>query len=117
VVALAEMLPELVAELESSLVAGERGDLGSQLREVQVVRCTYDASCDAAYIYVQSPRIINAVEENIIGVRHGETIPVEHKYWVNVDTDNFGRLLGIELLRGGDVASRLSAFIALPLSP
>jgi hypothetical protein len=53
------------------------------------------------------------VEKNIIGIRHGETIPVEHPYWVNVDIDNFGRLTRIELLNGGDVALRLNDVLGL----
>jgi len=110
---LAEVLPDLVDELAESLQASGRDDLAAQLREVEITRWTHDTSANAAYIYLQSLRRLNVVERNAIGVRHGETVPVENRRWVNVDTDNFGRLTGIELLSPGDVPARLSARIAL----
>ncbi|MGA2798840.1 MAG: hypothetical protein ABSE63_14770 [Thermoguttaceae bacterium] len=108
---LAEILPQFVSELESSFSTSGQEDFAVQLKEVNVVRYTYDNSCDAVYIYLESPRPLNVVEENIIGIKHGETIPIEHRYWVNIDTDNFGRLRGIEILIGSDIAKKLSAFI------
>jgi hypothetical protein len=39
--------------------------------------------------------------------RHGETIEVEHPWTVLVDTDNFGRLRGIEILEGGNIDTNL----------
>jgi hypothetical protein len=108
---LVEALPEFSAELQACLSSVGREDIGCQVPEVELERYTYDDSIDAAYVYVQSPRILNAVEVNIIGLKHGETIPVEHRYSVNVDTDNFGRLRGIELLNGGDVVAKLSRVI------
>jgi uncharacterized protein YuzE len=110
---LAEVLPDLVNELAGALRASGRDDLAAQLREVEITRWTHDTSCDAAYIYLRSPRQLNMVEQNVIGVKHGETVPVEHSRWVNVDTDNFGRMTGIELLSPGDVPVRLSRRIAL----
>ena len=110
---LADVLPDLVDELAESLRASGRDDLMAQLDEVEVDRWTHDTSCDAAYIYLRSPRPRNVVEQNIISVKHGETVPVEHRRGVNLDTDNFGRLTGIELLSPGDVPARLSARIAL----
>lgn len=105
---LATLLPQFTQELASSLTAQGRNELASQLGEVSFVRYTYDTSVDAAYIYVRSPRNINSIDETIVGVRHGETVPVEHRYWVNLDVDGFGRLSGIELLSGGDIAATLA---------
>jgi len=110
---LATQLPKLVSDLATALRTAGRDDLAAQLSEVDIERHTYDTSCDAAYIYLRSPRQLNVVEQNIVGVKHGETIPVEHEYWVNLDTDNFGRLTGIELLSGGDVAAKLNDAAAL----
>jgi uncharacterized protein YuzE len=112
-VKLFEALPEFSAELWASLVKAGHKDLAAQIADVEIERYTYDASCNAAYIYIQSPRAQNVVEKNIIGVRHGETIPVEHPYWVNMDTDNFGHLTGIELLNGGEVARRLDEVLGV----
>jgi len=112
-VLLVDVLPEFVAELEGLLTAAKREDVAHQLREAMILRCTHDPSCDAVYIYVQSSRPLNVVEANIIGVRHEETIPVESRYWANLDMDNFGRLQGIELLCGGEAADRLAAIAVL----
>jgi uncharacterized protein YuzE len=107
-VKLLEVLPEFSAELWASLVKADHKDLAAQIADVEIERYTYDASCNAAYVYLHSPCALNVVEKNIIGIKHGETISVEHPYWVNVDTDNFGRLTGIELLNGSEVARRLA---------
>jgi len=107
-VKLIEALPVFSAELRTCLSAIGRGDIAAQVEEIVVERYSYDGSCSAANIYLQSPRSLNNVETNIIGLRHGETIEVEHPYWVNVDIDNFGRLKGIELLNGTKVADTLS---------
>ena len=109
---LADVLPDLAEELAAALRASGRDDLAAQLGEVEVDRWTHDTSCTAAYIYLRSPRPLNVVEQNIIGVKHGETVPVKHRRWVNVDTDNFGRMMGIELLSPGDVPARLAARVA-----
>lgn len=110
---LVDVLPELATELVESLTGCGRPDLAEQLSHVWITRATYDSSCNVAYIYLSSPRELDVVEQNIIGKRHGETVPVEHPYRVNFDTDNFGRLAGIELLNGAPVAARLTAYITL----
>ena len=76
---LADVLPDLAEELAAALRASGRDDLAAQLGEVEVDRWTHDTSCNAAYIYLRSPRPLNVVEQNIIGVKHGETVPVKHR--------------------------------------
>lgn len=105
---LTEALPKFSEELQECLKTEGRDDLASQVNDAEILKFSYDDSCNAAYITLQSGRELNVVESNIIGVKHGETVPVEHRYWVNVDTDNFNRLGGIELLNGSDVAQKLS---------
>jgi len=56
---------------------------------------------------VQPSGELNIVETNVVGVRHGDTIEVETRYWTNIDTDNFGRLVGIEILAPGDIKNEL----------
>jgi hypothetical protein len=104
---LIEALPEFSAELEACLSAVGREDVACQIKEVEIERYSYDDTCNAAYIYIKSPRPLNVVETNIIGLKHSETIPVEHEYGVNVDTDNFCRIRGIELLSGKAIADKL----------
>jgi uncharacterized protein YuzE len=74
-----------------------------------IARVTFDDSANAGYIYVQPSRELNVVETNIVGVQHGETLEVETRYWTNIDTDNFGRLAGIEILAPGDLKAGKAA--------
>jgi hypothetical protein len=106
-----EALPEFSAELWASLAEAGHKDLAAQIADVEIERYTFDSSCNAAFIYVRSPRDLIVVEKNIIGIKHGEPISVEHPYCITVDTDNFGRLTGIELLNGSEVARRLDAVL------
>jgi uncharacterized protein YuzE len=107
-VKLCEALPEFSAELWASLAEAGYKDLAAQVADIEIERYTYDASCNAAYIYIRPAQDQGLFEKNINGIKHGEPISVEHPYCVNVDTDNFGRLTGIELLNGGEVARRLA---------
>ncbi len=57
------------------------------------LRVTYDSDADAAYIYFG--------EEPRLGYRVAETVPVDPQAiggMVNLDLDDDGRLLGIEVL-------------------
>jgi uncharacterized protein YuzE len=110
VATLAVILPDLASELAQCLRVSGRNDLADQIQEVEITRWTHDAECDAAYIYLRSPRQLNVVELNVIGVRHGETVPVKHPRWVNLAVDNFGRIMAIELLNPGNVPVRLAAY-------
>lgn len=59
------------------------------------VRVTYDEDADAAYIYL--------ADEPALGWRHGETVPLDlgpDNRMVNIDFDDDGRLIGIEVLGG-----------------
>ena len=106
-----EALPEFSTELWASLVRAGHKDLAAQIADVEIERYTYDASCNAAYVYIRPASDPNGVEKNLIGIKNRKPITVEHPYCVNVDTDNYGRLTGIELLNGGEVARRLAAVL------
>lgn len=84
-----------------------RAPLADQVDAAAIARVTFDEAANAGYIYVQPPRELNVVDTNIVGVRHGETIGVKTPYWTNIDTDNFGRLVGIEILAPGDTKDEL----------
>ncbi|MHC4300635.1 MAG: hypothetical protein ACYS7Y_25450 [Planctomycetota bacterium] len=109
---LVEALPKFSSELSASLETLGRNDLKVQIDDAEIERYTFDDSCNAVYIYLRSAIQLNIVEQNIIGVKHGETVPVEHECFVNGDTDNSNRLCGIELLNGSDVAKKLSEVMA-----
>ncbi len=103
-----ERYPDLLADIASALASEGRADLGEQLRPSGIASVTYDNSADAGYIYLQPTRELNAVECNIVGPKHGETIQVECAYWCMLDVDNFGRITGVELLSPpADIKSKL----------
>jgi hypothetical protein len=108
---LVELVPEFVAELEAALRVVGHTELSAEVPLAELDRWAFDESCDAVYLYVSAGRELNAIEKSIIGVKHGQTIPVGHRYWVNVDTDNFGRLRGIEVLNGRELAAKLGPAI------
>ena len=96
--AIATRFPELTAALVAELRADGKADLADQLQSSVVLGVSFDNEANAGYIYVSAGRDLNVVESNIIGVKHGGTIPVEATYDAYLDTDNFGRITGVELL-------------------
>lgn len=105
--ALTTSFPSLASELSRGLRAVGRAPLADEVDAATIARVTFDDAAKAGYIYVQPLRDLNVVETNIVGVRHGETLEVETRYWTNIDTDNFGRLVGIEILAPGDLKDEL----------
>jgi uncharacterized protein YuzE len=104
---LIETFPSLAREVSESLRALGRSELAEQLDAAVVARVTFDESAGAGYVYVESGRHLNVVEANVIGARHGETITVETQFDAVIDVDNFGRLMGIEILAPGVLATEL----------
>lgn len=97
----------LALELSRGLRAAGRAPLADQVDAAAIASVTFDDSANAGYIHVQPSRALNDEETIIVGVRHGKTIEVEIRYWTYIDTDNFGRLAGIEILAPGDLKSEL----------
>ena len=110
---LLEALPDFVSDIESALIRIGRGDIAGQLREVELERWTYAEVDDAGYLYLRSPRPLNIVDRNIIGVKHGETVCALEDLTINLDVDNHGRLKGIELLDAKSIISQLEKNIAV----
>jgi hypothetical protein len=104
--------PSLGTEFSKGLRAAGRAPLADQVDAATIARVTFDDGANAGYIYVQPSRELNSVETNIVGVRHGETLEIETQYWTNIDTDNFGRLSGIEILAPGDLKQDLRKYAA-----
>lgn len=104
---LVETLPDLVSDIENALIRIGRGDVADQLREVHLERWTYDDFANVGYLYLTSPRVLNVVDRNIVGVKHGETLCPSDDLPVNLDLDNHRRLIGIELLDASAIISRL----------
>jgi hypothetical protein len=95
---LADAFPILASELAQSLRETGREALAEQIERATITRVTFDDSANAGYLYLQPSRALNVVEANVVGVRHGKTVPVRTQFWTNIDTDNFDRLTGIEIL-------------------
>ena len=105
---LIDTFPVLTRELSQSLHNAGREALADQIDTALITRITFDSEANAGYIYLAPSRQLNVVETNIVGVRQGETIPVETQFWTNIDIDNFGRLVGIEILNPGILTFELS---------
>ena len=75
---------------------------------------TYDGEADAPYLYIRGTCELNVIEKNIIGVKHGGSIELEAcPGLVVLDTDNFGRISGIEIIGRKDVYDKLEKNSAL----
>jgi uncharacterized protein YuzE len=95
---LAEVLPELVADMENALLPLGRGDLLKQVKEASLERWTYDDFSDTAYLYLTT----DPVERLRL-----EIFSLYDECGVNLETDNRGRLCGLEILEGKRITSRL----------
>ena len=95
---LAEVLPELVSDLESALLTLGRGDLLNQVKQASLERWTYDDFSDTAYLYLTT----DAIERLKL-----EIFSLYDECGVNLETDGRGRLCGLEILDGKRITSRL----------
>jgi uncharacterized protein YuzE len=104
---LIDTFPVLAKEVAKALRTLGRAELAQQVEDALVARVTFDNSAGAGYIYVEPSRALNVVEANVIGTRHGETITVETEFDAVIDTDNFARVTGIEILAPGLLKAEL----------
>ena len=91
---LAAALPDLVLDMEGALVRLGRGDLVEQLKQAELARWSYDDFADTAYLTLQDGE-------------YAERLSLYDELGVNVDTDDLGRVCGIEILDGKRIAERL----------
>lgn len=91
---LAAALPDLVIDMEGALVRLGRGDLVEQLNQAELARWSYDDFADTAYL-------------TLLDGDYAERLSLYDELGINVDTDDLGRVCGIEILEGKRIAERL----------
>jgi len=91
---LADALPDLVLDIEVALLHLGRADLVNQLKQAQLERWTYDDFADTTYLTLRDET-------------YAERLSLYDELGVNVDTDDRGRVCGIEILEGKRIATRL----------
>ena len=111
---LEKLLPGFAAEMKDALTELARADLVEMIPVLTLNQVTYDAEADALYLYIRGTCELNVVEKNMIGVKHGGSIELKACPGIVVlDTDNCGRISGIEIIGRKDVYDRLKENNAL----
>jgi hypothetical protein len=95
---LADAFPDLLRALVDGLSETHQDNLVRQLETALLRRIDFDFDADAGKIALAAVHSPGAVKRNIFAAAHGRTIPVECRYWVNLDTDRLGRITAIEIL-------------------
>lgn len=96
---LADALPDLVLDMETPLAHLGRGDLLRQVKDATLERWTYDDFSDTTYLYLTTSPVVMA---NV------ERLSLYDELGVSLDSDEHGRLCGIEILDGKRVVLQLS---------
>lgn len=93
-----EALPELVLDIEASLVRLGRGKVAEQLREAPLTSWSYDEFAQSTYL---------ALRESIDASDIGEVISLQEEIGVSLDLDGAGRVMGIDVTGYEEFLARL----------
>ena len=106
---LAAALPQLVLDIEDSLIRLGRGSVADQLRQASVESWDYDQFADVAVLHLRTLPQSGDVERGVIQLGHGETISLQDDLPVNVEIDDRGRLVNLEVFDAGAILPQLKA--------
>jgi uncharacterized protein YuzE len=109
---LVDTFPSLAKELSQWLHEADRDSLAQQIDQAVIARVTFDNEANAGYIYIEPSQLLTVVESEMAEVHQGESIPVGTQFWTNIDTDNFGQIVGIEILEPRDLKQELKKLAA-----
>jgi len=101
---LATIVPKLIAEVSSALIADGRGELVPQLESGIIERCSYDQSVAAGYVYFV--RLAPSLHFAKLAAPVAETISFLEAGF-NIDIDHDGYIFGIEFLDRADFFAEL----------
>jgi hypothetical protein len=93
----AAAFPELAFELALELRGTGRADLARELEACIVRTVSYDPQTDAGLLALEPPRVLNAVERNVVGQKLGQVITFSAAPYASLQLDNFGRVVAVEL--------------------
>jgi len=109
---LSEVTPTLANEIQKALPSDGKVALASQLVAAEILKCTYDNSCEAGYIYLKRPAYpVPAIHREAAEVRY--TLAYADPYWFNIDIDHEGNAYGVEIIGRAEIAAELRHFGAL----
>ncbi len=103
---------QLAADLTSELRATGRTDLARELEGCRVRDVSFDPEANAGLVTLEPMRELNIVERNVIGQRLGQVIPFPSARYASLQLDNFGRIIGVELLEPPPVLGELMRVIS-----
>jgi hypothetical protein len=94
----ASTFAQLASDLTAELRATGRADLARELEGCRVKDVSFDPNADAGLVTLEPTRELNVVERNVIGQRLGQVIAFPGARYASLQLDNFGRIVGVELL-------------------
>jgi uncharacterized protein YuzE len=109
---LVDAFPSLARELSQWLKEADRDSFALQIDQAEIARVTFDNESNAGYIYLEPSQLLTVVESDMAEASQGESIPVGTQYWTNIDIDNLGRIVGIEILDPRDLKQDLKKLTA-----
>ncbi|HEV3181400.1 MAG TPA: hypothetical protein VGY90_01170 [Steroidobacteraceae bacterium] len=92
------VFPQLAFVLASELRATGRADIARELEASTVKAVKFDSNVNVGSVVLEPPRKLNSVERNVIGQKLGQVIPFSRPHYASLQLDNFGRVIGVELV-------------------